>query len=162
MPNRLKVEGKWEKCLLISSETHLYGGVSHGTGVEDGWTVIHPCPVEPVLISIYHYHFIVLQLYICFYAYVCNGLLQSFMYLWVRTGAEKKQPISVLFNPLAPHVHFRVGRLLGAFRMRHEKHTQSSNISQALVLPNNAVAAVDSISTPLDSHLVLKLTVLSC
>lgn len=78
------------------------------------------------------------------------------------TEAEKKQPILVLFNPLAPHVHFRVGRLLGAFRMRHEKHTQSSSIPQALVLPNNAVAAVDSIPTPLNSHPVLKLTILSC
>lgn len=89
-------------------------------------------------------------------------LNSTVFYVLVSTEAEKKQPISVLFNPLAPNVHFKVGRLLGAFRMRHEKHTQSSSISQALVLPNNAVAAVDFISTPLNFHLVLKLTILSC
>lgn len=38
--------------------------------------------------------------------------------------------------------------------MRHEKHTQSSSIPQALVLPNNAVAA-DPMPTPLNYHLGL-------
>lgn len=32
-----------------------------------------------------------------------------------------------LFNPLAPHVSGLGSRLLRAFRMRHEKHTQSSS-----------------------------------
>lgn len=49
--------------------------------------------------------------------------------------------MSDLFNPLAPHFTFRGGLLLGAFRMRHEKHTQSSSIPEALTLPNNAAAA---------------------
>lgn len=34
------------------------------------------------------------------------------------------------------------GRLLGAFRMRHEKHTQSSSNPQAQALPHNAVAVL--------------------
>lgn len=63
--------------------------------------------------------------------------------------------MSGLFNPLAPHIPFRGWRLLGAFRMRHEKHTQSSSIPQALVLPNNAVAAADPMPAPLNSHLVM-------
>lgn len=69
---------------------------------------------------------------------------------------QEKQPTSDLFNPLAPHIHFRGGRLLGAFRMRHEKHTQSSSIPEALALPNNAVAA-DPLPVPLNSNLTLKL-----
>lgn len=52
---------------------------------------------------------------------------------------EEKQPVFNLFNPLAPHHTFR--KLLGAFRMRHEKHTQSSCIPEAFALPGNAAAA---------------------
>lgn len=62
--------------------------------------------------------------------------------------------MSGLFNPLAPRIPFRGWRLLGAFRMRHEKHTQSSSIPQALVLPNNAVAAADPMPAPLNSRLL--------
>lgn len=62
--------------------------------------------------------------------------------------------MSDLFNPLAPRIIFRGGRLLGAFRMRHEKHTQSSSIPEALALPNNAAAAVDPMLVPLNSHLL--------
>lgn len=49
--------------------------------------------------------------------------------------------MSDLFNPLAPGICLRGGRLLGAFRMRHEKHTQSSSIPEAFAPPNNAAAA---------------------
>lgn len=58
--------------------------------------------------------------------------------------------MSDLFNPLAPHVTLRGGRLLGAFRMRHEKHTQSYSIPGALALPYNGVADADP--TPVYLH----------
>lgn len=64
--------------------------------------------------------------------------------------------MSDLFNPLAPRIIFRGGRLLGAFRMRHEKHTQSFSIPEALALPNNAAAAaaIDPMVAPVNSHLL--------
>lgn len=49
--------------------------------------------------------------------------------------------MSDLFNPLAAGVILKGGRLLGAFRMRHEKHTQSSSFPEALALPIDAAAA---------------------
>lgn len=61
--------------------------------------------------------------------------------------------MSDLFNPLAPRINFRGGRLLAAFRMRHEKHTQSSSIPEALTLPNNAAAA-DLKPAQLNVHLM--------
>lgn len=66
---------------------------------------------------------------------------------------RKKQPMSDLFNPLAPHITLRGGRLLGAFRMRHEKHTQSSSIPEAFTPPINAVAAAHPTSAPLNTQL---------
>lgn len=51
-----------------------------------------------------------------------------------------------LFNPLAPRLS--LGRLLGAFSMRHEKHTQSWSIPEALAPPHNAAAAADYDPTP--------------
>lgn len=60
--------------------------------------------------------------------------------VWVCTETEEKQPMADLFNPLAPLITVRGGRLLGAFRMRREKHTQSSSIPEALTLSDNAVA----------------------
>ena len=62
--------------------------------------------------------------------------------------------MSDLFNPLAPRITFRGGKLLTAFRMRHEKHTQSSSIPEALALPNNAAAAAEPMSAPLNSQLM--------
>lgn len=65
--------------------------------------------------------------------------------------------MSDLFNPLAPRIIFRGGRLLAAFRMRHEKHTQSSCIPEALTLPNKAAAvaaAADLRPVHLNSHLM--------
>lgn len=50
---------------------------------------------------------------------------------WKEQSEKEKQPMSDLFNPLAPHVSVLASGLLGAFRMRHEKHTQSSSIPQA-------------------------------
>lgn len=61
--------------------------------------------------------------------------------------------MSDLFNPLAPRITVRGGRLLGAFRMRHEKHTQSSNIPEALTPSDNAVAAAEPMTEPLNSLL---------
>lgn len=60
--------------------------------------------------------------------------------------------MSDLFNPLAPRITVRGGRLLRAFRMRHEKHTQSSSIPEALALPNNAAAGADPTPVPLKSQ----------
>lgn len=60
--------------------------------------------------------------------------------------------MSDLFNLLAPRITFRGGRLLAAFRMRHEKHTQSSSIPEAVTLPNTAAAAAGPMHEPLNSH----------
>lgn len=59
-----------------------------------------------------------------------------------KCQTEEKQPTADLFNLLAPHITERW--LLGAFRMRHEKHTQSSSIPEALALPHNAAAAANA------------------
>lgn len=70
-----------------------------------------------------------------------------------------------LFNPLAPYKTFRGWRLLGAFRMRHEKHTQSFSIPEALVLPRSAAAAGDPMSVPLllvTSHLCIQTNLCLC
>lgn len=64
--------------------------------------------------------------------------------LCVTETERKKQPMADLFNPLAPHITLKDGWLLGAFRMRHEKHTQSSRIPEALAPPDNATAAANA------------------
>lgn len=79
-----------------------------------------------------------------------NRAPQCWMCLYEET--EEKQPMSDLFNPLAPRITLSGGRLLGASRMRHEKHTQSSNNQEALALPNNTAAAADLLPASLNSH----------
>lgn len=62
--------------------------------------------------------------------------------------------MSDLFNPLAPRNALRGGRLLAAFRMRHEKHTQSFSIPEAFAPPNSVAAAASSTPEPRNSQLL--------
>lgn len=62
----------------------------------------------------------------------CHQCLLDYFQMESKEQPGKEgQPLEDLFNPLAPHESVLASRLLRAFRMRHEKHTQSSSVPQA-------------------------------